>query len=182
MEKTTKKTTGAKKSASTKRTAVKSKPEKVEKVQVVAEPVKAEQPVAKKSVTLNQEFNLIVGFLSLLTIVAFCFEFSAGNVSITGWELFLYGAKWVSGAFQGLMIVYVITLIMDCIMAIYVNSENPIFDIVEKVLYMFTLVINFIVVASLLCLISKIGLGLIIFFILSILSVIIKLARIYAAK
>ena len=182
MEKTTKKTTGAKKSASTKRTTVKSKPEKVEKVQVVAEPVKAEQPVAKKTVTLNQEFNLVVGFLSLLTIVAFCFEFSAGNVSITGWELFLYGAKWVSGAFQGLMIVYVITLLMDCIMAIYVNSENPIFDIVEKVLYMFTLVINFIVVASLLCLISKIGLGLIIFFILSILSVIIKLARIYAAK
>ena len=186
MEKTTKKSISAKKSTTSRKTTVKSKPAKVEKVQVVAEPVKVEQPatqpVAKKSVTLNQEFNLVVGFLSLLTIVAFCFEFSSGSLSVTGWDLFMYGNQLVSGAFQGLMIVYVLALVVDCIMAICVDSENPMFDIIEKVLYMFTIVINFIVVAVLLCLISKIGLGLIIFFILSILSVIIKFARIYGAK
>ena len=186
MEKTTKKATSAKKSTTVKKIIAKSKPEKVEKVQV-AEPAKVEQPVeqttrAKKGVTLNQEFNLVVGFLSLLTIIAFCFEFSAGSISISGWEFFAYGSKLVSGTFQGLMIVYAIALVIDCILAVCVDSENPIFDIAEKVLYMFTTIVNFIVIATLLCLISKIGVGLIIFFILSIVSVIIKFARIYCGK
>ena len=182
MEKTTKKVSTTKKSTTAR---VKSKPAKVEKVQVAAEPAIVEQPVqqaaTKKGLTLNQEFNLVIGFLSLLTIIAFCFEFSAGDISLAGWELFVYGSR-VSGAFQALMIVYVLALIIDCVLAVCVDSENPIFDMVEKILYMFTVTINFIVIASLLCLVSKIGLGLIIFFILSIISVIMKFARIYCAK
>ena len=185
MEKTTKKTTVAKK-ATAKKTVAKAKPVKEEKIQAV-EPVKVEKPVkeeaiTKKSITLNQEFNLVVGFLSLLTIIALCFEFSRGDLSVTGWEMFVYGDKLISGAFQGVMAAYVISLIIDCILSICIDSEHPIFDIVEKVLYMFTIAINFIVVATLLCVISNIGIGLIIFFILSIISVIIKLARIYTAK
>jgi hypothetical protein len=187
MEKTTKKTAGAKKSTTTRKTVAKKVPAKVEKVQVVAEPVNVEQPVKemvahKKGITLNQEFNLVIGFLSLLTIIALCFEFSSGDFSVSGWELFVYGGKLISGAFQGLMIVYALAIIIDCVMAICVNSENPVFDIIEKVLYMFTIVINFITIATLLSLISKVGLGLIIVFILSIVSVIIKFARIYASK
>ena len=182
MEKTTKKTTAAKKATPAKKTVAKSNSAKVEKVQVVAEPVKAEQTITKKPVTLNQEFNLVVGFLTLLTIIAFCFDFSTGTLSVTGWELFAYGSTLVSGAFQGLMIVFALALVIDCILAVCVDSENPIFDIVEKVLYMFTIVINFIVVATLLCIITKIGVGLIMFFILSIVSVIIKFARIYGSR
>lgn len=182
MEKTTKKTSSAKKTTTVKG---KSKPAKVEKVQPIAEPVVAEQAeqkqVAKKPLALNQEFNLVIGFLSILTIIAFCFEFSAGSVSLAGWEVFVYGYK-VSGVFQGLMIVYAIALIIDCVLSVCVDSENATFDLVEKALYMFTMVINFIVIASLLCIISKVGIGLIIFFILSIINVIIKLARIYCAK
>lgn len=185
MEKTTKKTTVAKKTTTTKKPAAKKAPVKVEKVQAIAEPAKveqqAQQPAAKKTVTLNQEFNLVIGFLSLLTIVAFCFEFGAGSNPVAGWELFIYGSK-VSGAFQGLMVVYALALVIDCVLAVCVDSENPVFDTVEKVLYMFTVAINFIVITSLLCLISKMGIGLIIVFILSIISVIIKLARIYCAK
>ena len=189
MEKVTKKTASTKKPATAKKTTAPKasvKSVKVEKVQVVAEPVKVEEPVkqsaAKKSITLNQEFNLVVGLLSILTIIAFCFEFSAGSVSISGWEMFVYGDKLISAAFQALIAIYVITLVVDCVMAICIESENPIFDIVEKVLYMVTLIINFILVVVLFCLISNVGLGLIIFLILSILRAIIKLARIYTSK
>lgn len=183
MEKMAKKTTGAKKSTTSK---AKVKPAKVEKVAVV-EPVKVDQSAKenvapKKSVTLNQEFNLVIGFLSLLTIIAFCFEFSTGTLSVSGWELFVYGNKLISGAFQGVIVVYALALVIDCILAVCVDSENPILDIVEKALYMFTIVINFITVATLLSVISKVGVGLIIFFILSIVSVIIKFARIYGNK
>ena len=189
MEKTTKKTTSTKKSTIASKPVAKSRAAKVEKVQVATEPVKVEQPVqaaqkpaAKKAITLNQEFNLVVGLLSILTIIAFCFEFSAGSVSVSGWELFVYGQKLISGAFQALIAIYVVTLVLDCVLAICVESENPIFDIVEKVIYMVTLIINFILVIVLVNIISNIGIGLIIFLILSILRAIIKLARIYTSK
>ena len=100
-------------------------------------------------------------------------------MELLGWELLLKSGQY-SAIFKGLMIAYVVSIFIDCILAIRIDSENEIVNIIEKALYMFTLVINFIVIAVLLSLISEIGLGLIIFMIVSIISTIVKLARIYA--
>ena len=80
------------------------------------------------------------------------------------------------------MILYVVSIFVDCILAINIDTENEVLNIVEKVLYMFTLIMNFIVVAVLLSIINKIGIGLLVFFVISILSAIVKFARIYAKK
>lgn len=174
---------------------VKTAPAKTQKVQavelievkeapVVAEPVvevkneKMEQPKKSKT-TLNQELNLMIGLFSLITIISFCFAFQGGDVEILGWELFLKSGQY-SGVFKVVMSLYVISIFIDCILAIRVETENEIFNIVEKALYMFTLIINFVVIAILLSLISKIGIGLIIFMIVSIISAIVKFARIYS--
>lgn len=180
--KTTKKEV-AKKAPATKAPAKVKKIEEVKPVEVkqpvVAE--KAPQPVKaeKKPFTLNQDLNLLIGLFAIMTIVAFCLAFKGGEAELTGWELFVT-ADAVSGMFKGLMIVYVISLFVDCLLAIRVESENEVFNIIEKALYMFTLVANIIIVTVLLNLIKKFGLGLIIFLILSIVSALVKLARIYA--
>ena len=180
--KTTKKEV-AKKAPATKAPAKVKKVEEVKPVEVkqsvVAE--KAAQPVKveKKPMTLNQDLNLLVGLFAIMTIVAFCLAFKGGEAELTGWELFVT-ADAVSGVFKGLMIVYVISLFVDCLLAIRVESENEVFNIIEKALYMFTLVANVLIVTVLLNLIKSIGIGLIIFLILSIISALVKLARIYA--
>lgn len=181
----------AKKVATTKKSApVKEKVAKaevkVEKVKpVVEEKVSAEVKVAeatkKAKVTLNQELNLLIGLFSLMTIICFCFAFQGGDAEVLGWELFLKAGEY-SGVFKGLMILYVVTIFVDCILTIRVDSENEIFNIVEKALYMFTVIMNFVVVAVLLSIISKVGIGLILFFIISIVSAIVKFARIFSQK
>ena len=133
----------------------------------------------KGKVTLNEELNLLIGLFSLVTIITFCFAFQGGKIEVLGWELFLKAGEY-SGVFKGLMIVYVAAIFIDCILSIRLDTENEIINAIEKALYMFTLVVTFIVNAVLLSIISNIGIGLIIFMILSIVSVIIKLVRIYA--
>lgn len=192
MEKTKKTTKApAKKTVAKKPVSVKEKAPKVVKQEEVkvaevkqekVQPAEVkEQTTAKVKLTLNQELNLLIGLFSLMTIIAFCFAFQGGSVEVLGWELVLK-ADMYSGVFKGLMILYVITLFIDCILAVRIESENEIFNVVEKALYMFTLVMNFVVIAVLLSIITKIGIGLIIFFILSIISVIVKAARIFAKK
>lgn len=146
--------------------------EKVEKVETV-QPVKAE---VKRPVMLNQELNLLIGLFALLAIGSFCFTFQGGSESMIGWELLLKG----SGVFKGLMILYMVSIFVDCILAVRIDTENEVVNLIEKALYMFTLVINVVVVAILYSLISAVGIGLVIFLIVSIISAIVKLARIYA--
>ncbi|MBO5910348.1 MAG: hypothetical protein J6Q15_02440 [Clostridia bacterium] len=168
-----------------------SKPAKVEKVTLV-KPVAEEKmiksdPVAKVKVekehtnklAFNRELNLLIGLFSLITIITFCFAFQGGEAEILGWEVVLKAGEY-SGVFKGLMILYVVSIFIDCILAIRIDTENEIINIVEKALYMFTVIMNFVAVAVLLSLISKIGIGLIIFFIISIISAIVKFSRIYA--
>jgi len=150
--------------------------EKVVKTAPVVEVSKTEQP---KKTTLNQELNLLIGLFSLIVILTFCFAFQGGDSEVLGWELFLKAGEY-SGVFKWLMILYVVSIFVDCILAIRVDTENELFNIIQKALYMFTVIINFIVIAVLLSIISKVGLGLIIFFIISIISAIVKFARIYA--
>ncbi len=152
------------------------KVEKIEKSDVV-QPVQQEAKV-KKTVMLNQELNLLIGLFALLAIVSLCFAFQGGDAEILGWELFLKGGEY-SGVFKGLMILYVVSIFVDCILAVRVDTDNEILNVVEKALYMFTLVINLVVLAVLYSLISAVGIGLIIFLIISIVSTIVKLARIY---
>lgn len=172
----------------TKSAAKSSKPAVAKEQQVKVEPSAIEQkPVAqvetkKSKLTLNQDLNVLVGLLSFVTIICFCFEFVGGTSEILGWELFVFGGNLISGTFQGLMIVYGVCILIDCILAICVDSENEVFNIVEKVLYMLTFVVNAILIAVLITLIENIGIGLIVFFILSIVSAIVKLARIFAQK
>lgn len=151
--------------------------EKVEKVEAV-QPIKAEAKV-KKPVMLNQELNLLIGLFAVLAIISLCFAFQGGESEILGWELFLKGGEY-SGVFKGLMILYVASIFIDCVLAVRIETESEVLNIVEKALYMFTLVINIVVLAVLYSLISSIGIGLIIFLIVSIISAIVKLARIYA--
>ena len=136
--------------------------------------VKAE----KKGFTLNQEFNILIGFFSIAILVVLCTKFQGGSTSMSGWEILLNSNSY-SGVFKGLMIVYIISLFIDCSLAVRVESENKIFNTVEKILYAITLTSNLIAGAILFTLIKKIGLGLIIFGILSIVSILVKLARIY---
>ena len=150
------------------------KVEKVEKPEAV-QPVQQEAKV-KKPVMLNQELNLLIGLFALLAIGSFCFTFQGGSESMIGWELLLKG----SGVFKGLMILYVVSIFVDCILAVRIDTENEVVNLIEKALYMFTLVINVVVVAILYSLISAVGIGLVIFLIVSIISAIVKLARIYA--
>lgn len=179
----------AKAPATTKKVAPKKQPVKAEKVQtpVVKNEVKEQAPVKEvakvetKKVTLNQELNLVIGLLSLITIISFCFAFQGGSAEYLGWEIFLNAGDY-SGVFKGLMILYVISIFIDCVLAINIDTENEVVNIVEKALYMFTLIMNFVVVAVLLSIISKIGIGLLVFFVISIVSAIVKFARIYAKK
>lgn len=157
------------------------KVEKVQEVKAVPAPVQNVE-TKKKPVTLNQELNLLIGLLSLVTIICFCFQFQGGDVEVLGWELVVFGSKIFSGVFQGIMVLFVGGLIIDCILAINVDTENEVLNLIEKVLYMFTIIMNFITIAVLLTLIEKVGIGLIIFFILSVVSVIVKFARIYSQK
>lgn len=195
MEKA-KKTT---KTAGAKKTTVKASPAKVEKVkkvqpvaevveapvvkteEVKAKPAVAEVKAQPKKTTLNQELNLLIGLFSLLTIITFCFAFQGGDAEVLGWELVLNAGNY-SGVFKGLMILYIVAIFIECILAIRIDSENEIINIVEKALYMFTIIINAIVVAVLLSIIKTVGIGLVILFILSIISTIVKFARIYAQK
>jgi hypothetical protein len=112
----------------------------------------------------------------LFAVVALCFEFQGADAEMIGWELLLKS----SGVFKGLMVLYVISIFIDCILAIRIDTESEIVNIIEKVLYMFTLVINFVLVALLYSMISAVGIGLIMFLIISILSIIVKFARIYS--
>ena len=116
-----------------------------------------------------------------MTIITFCFAFQGGDAEILGWELVLKSGGY-SGVFKGLMILYVVSIFIDCILSIKIDTENEIFNIVEKALYMFTVIINFVVVAVLLSIIGKVGIGLIIFFIISIVSAVVKFSRIFAQK
>lgn len=143
----------------------------------VVEAPKAEAIVAKKT-TFNQDLNLVIGFLSLLTIIAFCFIFENASIESIGWEIVLNAADY-SAVFKGIMILYVVTLFVDCILSIRVDTECELFNIIEKALYMFTLIMNVVTVSILISLISKIGIGLIMFLIISIVSAIIKLVRIF---
>lgn len=182
-----------KKAITAKKVAKKSEPKKAtETKKVVAKPVKEEkvQPVEvkleptkveTKKATFNQELNLLIGLLSLMTIITFCFAFQGGDAEILGWELVLKSGGY-SGVFKGLMILYVVSIFIDCILSIKIDTENEIFNIVEKALYMFTVIINFVVVAVLLSIIGKVGIGLIIFFIISIVSAVVKFSRIFAQK
>lgn len=179
----------------TKKAVKASKPAKAEKVATVAEQVKAE-PVAEvktekvatpavvkeqpKKMTFNQELNLLIGLFSLITIIAFCFAFQGGDVEILGWELFLRAGDYYSSVFQGVMILYVVSIFIDCILAIRIDCDKEIFNIIEKVLYMFTVIMNFVVLAILLSLISQVGIGLLIFFVISVVSAVVKFARIFA--
>ena len=125
---------------------------------------------------------IIIGLLSLITIISFCFAFQGGEAEVLGWELFLKAGDYYSGVLQGVMILFVVSLFIDCILAIRIDCENEIFNIVEKVLYMFTVIMNVIVLSILLSLISKVGIGLLIFFVISIVSAVVKFARIFAQK
>lgn len=167
-----------------------SKVEKIKKEKVA----KNTQPVAEikvekapeikaesKKTTLNQELNLLIGLFSLITIITFCFAFQGGDVKTLGWEIVLKAGQY-SSMFKWLMIVYVVAIFIDCILAIRIDTESEIFNIVEKALYMFTAISNAIVIAVLLTIIANVGLGLIIFFIISIISTIVKFARIYSKK
>ena len=164
--------------------AVAKQPVKTEVVETnvkVQEPVKQVEKTETKKITLNQEFNLVIGLLSLITIISFCFAFQGGDAEYLGWEIFLNAGDY-SGVFKGLMILYAVSIFIDCILAINIDTENEVLNIVEKALYMFTLIMNFIVVAVLVSIINKIGIGLLVFFVISIVSAIVKLARIYARK
>lgn len=166
-----------------KTTAVK-KPEVIAEAQAKTEKVVAEV-VAKspaKKTTLNQELNLLIGLFSLVALLSFCFAFQQGDVELLGWELVLRGKEIYSGVFQGLMILFVITIFIDTILAIRIDTDNEIINIIEKVLYMFTAIMNFVVIAILLSLISNIGTGLLIFFVISIISVVVKFVRIFSQK
>ena len=138
------------------------RPAKVEKVVETKIEVASEE-IKKSKRTLNQEFNLLIGLFSLMIIVSFCFVFQGGNAELSGWEVLLKSGEY-SGVFQVLMIAYLATIFIDCILAIRIDTENAVLDLIEKALYMFTVVMNFIVVAVLLTLISNIGIGFIIFF------------------
>ncbi len=154
---------------------------KEEAVVVTAEAKIKVETETKAKITLNQELNLIIGLFSLLAIITFCFAFQGGATEVIGWELVFKGGDY-SSVFKWLMIAYVVSIFIDCLLTIRIDTENEILNIVEKALYMFTAIMNFIVVAVLISLISEIGMGLIIFFILSVVSVVIKFARIFAKK
>ena len=143
-------------------------------------PIQPAKTLQKKT-TLNQDLNLLIGLFSLITIITFCFAFQAGDTKVLGWELVLNAGQY-TGMFKGVMILYVVAIFIDCILSVRVDSENEIFNVVEKALYMFTIVSNAIVVAILLSIIKSIGIGLIIFFIISMISIIVKFARIYSNK
>lgn len=178
-----------KKTTSTRKTA-KSSPAKksvvkttAPKKDVKAEPIVEVKPEVKsdaavKKSTLNQDLNVVVGFLSLLTILAFCFTFEGAGSSLTGWEIILQ-SKTYSGVFQGIMVLYVITLLVDCIMSVRVDTENDMFNTIQKAIYTLTLVVNLVVIAILITLISNISIGFIMFLIISIVCAIIKLVRIF---
>ncbi len=171
-------------SKSNKVAKVKAEPVMVEvetaKVEVQrAEVVKNQEPKAK--VTLNQELNLVIGLLSIFTIICFCFAFIGGTKEVSGWRLVLESGQY-SGVFTALMVLYVISLVVDCALTVRIDTENEIFNAVEKVLYICTLVSNVIVLAVLTTLISDFGIGLVIFMILSAVSIVTKLARVYAKK
>ncbi len=140
--------------------------------------VKTPAKVEKKPIMFNQDLNLLIGFISLLTMLTLCFEFQGGSEGVLGWELFLKGGAY-SGVFKGVMILFVISLFVDCLLAVRMDVHHDIANVIEKSLYMVTLVLNIMVVAILYSLISKVGIGLIILLILSIVSVLIKLGRIY---
>lgn len=162
-------------------TAKSVKPQEVEPKAEVKATEKPVEKIERKGATLNQDLNIMVGVFSLLIIVSFCFAFQGGNSEILGWELLLKSGAY-SGVFKGIMIIYVISLFIDCLLTVNINSDNETIDLVEKVLYMFTLTVNIVINAILFSLINKIGIGLIIFLIASIISGIIKLARIYSRK
>lgn len=145
----------------------------------VQSPVQKPVVAEKKKFTLNQEFNVLIGFLAIALIAVLCVNFQTGSDKLSGWELILKSNLY-SGVFRGLLVFYVITLFIDCALAVKMDSENELFNTIEKVLYAVTLTANVIVGAILFRLIKKIGLGLIMFGILSLVSVIIKLARIYS--
>lgn len=138
----------------------------------------AEVKTEKRRFTLNQEFNVLIGFLSIAILLVLCTKFQSGSASLSGWEILLHSGDY-SGVFKGVMVVYIISLFIDCGLAVKVDSENKILNTVEKVLYAITLTSNLIAGAILFTLIKKIGLGLIIFGILSLISILVKLARIY---
>ena len=155
---------------------------KVETAKVEVKKAEVVKPVAtKKPITLNQELNLIIALLSLITVICLCFTFQGGDTEVIGWELILKADAY-SGVFKGFMVAYTIALIIDVVLSIRIDTENEIFNIVEKALYAVTLMLNIVVLAILFSLISKIGIGLIVFLIISIVSVIIKTARIYSQK
>lgn len=174
---------------SKKSTARKAKPASVEPKTVAVEqpaPALVEQHkdeakpvVEKKKFTLNQEFNLLVGFLAIAIMVVLCVTFHDGGEKLSGWELILRSGLY-SGVFKGLMVFYVITLFVDCALAVKIDSENKILNIIEEVLYAVTLTANLVVGVILFTLIKNIGFGLIMFGILSLVSIVIKLARIYS--
>ena len=167
-----------------KATKVKAEPVVVEVENAKVEVQKAEvvkNQASKAKVTLNQELNLVIGLLSIFTIICFCFAFSGGNNEVAGWRFVLESGKY-SGVFKALMVLYVISLVVDCILTVRIDTENEIFNAVEKVLYICTLVLNIIVLAVLTTIISRFGIGLIIFMILSVISIITKIARVYAKK
>ncbi len=157
------------------------KEEKVEVKAVTTHEVEHKE-VKKGGITLNQDLNLLIGLFALLTLVAFGFAFEATkDSSLTGWELLLKSGAY-SGVFKGFMIAYFITILVDCILTIHVDSENEIFNIIEKVLYTITLVMNFTMIVIFINLIKNIGIGLILFFILSIISILVKFVRVYAKR
>lgn len=156
--------------------------QEVEQKPVVEQKVAEQKPVVeKKKITLNQEFNVLIGFLAIALLCVLCVTFQTGSEKLSGWELILNSGLY-SGVFKGLMVFYVITLFIDCALAVRIDSENKILNTVEEVLYAITLTANIIVGAVLFTLIKKIGLGLIIFGILSLVSVVVKLARIYTKQ
>ena len=179
--KITEKTTTTKKESKSVKTSSKKPVALKTNKQVVLEESEIKPVNEKKEVCLNQELNIIIGLFSLLTIISFCFAFQGGETEILGWELFVT-AKNYSGVFMGVMVLYVISIFIDCAMAVIVESENEIFNTIEKVLYAITLIMNVVIIAILISLIKNIGIGLIIFLIISIVSAIMKLVRIYAKK
>ena len=173
----------AKKSTKSNSKVTASKSSAVAKVETAPVHHEVERKQEKKSlITLHQDLNLLIGLFALLTLVVFGFAFEATKSgSLSGWELLFKSGEY-SGVFKGFMITYFITLVLDCILAIRVDSENQIFDIIEKVIYAITLVINFTMMVVFINLIKNIGIGLILFFILSVVSILIKFVRIYAKQ